>query len=328
MAPNADSGDRVLLYRGGAAVSSFLGAFGGALRETRLTAALGYLIALRPQQFADILGFRGRVLAVSVEPEDERGRTDIEIKTTHGKCVVEGKVSFADPTRQVLGYAAKWRVVLSPQPVFTNGTRGRVRCLSWQSIADHLRHVSRRSGHPFKSFSLDMIRHLEEHNMARQEKAVEVFAREINNERTLALFLKTRMYTCVYERSSSLPKAMYFAPHFGAAIAREHPGISQGISYIARIEKLVVVGSLPELLEAVRQEQGKSWEMLHRAAIVACLSRQWKGKRRKESKSVLLLGEPRLVFNPPVKKTALQKGSGWLSRRTFSFDELFAAWRK
>jgi len=42
----------------------------------------------------------------------------------------------------------------------------------------------------------------------------------------------------------------------------------------------------------------------------------------------LLLGAPRLVFNPPVKKGNLQKGTGWLSRRFFSFDELFAAWGK
>jgi hypothetical protein len=39
----------------------------------------------------------------------------------------------------------------------------------------------------------------------------------------------------------------------------------------------------------------------------------------------LLLGEPRLVFNPSIRKERLQKGKGWLSRRFFSFDELFAA---
>ena len=40
----------------------------------------------------------------------------------------------------------------------------------------------------------------------------------------------------------------------------------------------------------------------------------------------LFLSKPRLVFNPPVLKDNLQKGKGWLSKRTFSFDELFEAW--
>jgi hypothetical protein len=42
----------------------------------------------------------------------------------------------------------------------------------------------------------------------------------------------------------------------------------------------------------------------------------------------VFLETPRLVFNPAIKKTNLQSGSGWLSRRTFSFDELFQAWGK
>jgi hypothetical protein len=33
-----------------------------------------------------------------------------------------------------------------------------------------------------------------------------------------------------------------------------------------------------------------------------------------------------LVFNPPVQKENLQRGSGRLSKRFFSFDNLFAAW--
>jgi hypothetical protein len=41
--------------------------------------------------------------------------------------------------------------------------------------------------------------------------------------------------------------------------------------------------------------------------------------------NLLLLGESRLVFNPPVWKENLQSGKGFLSRRFFSFDELLEA---
>jgi hypothetical protein len=43
-------------------------------------------------------------------------------------------------------------------------------------------------------------------------------------------------------------------------------------------------------------------------------------------RNFLFLGEPRLVFNPAVKKEQLQKGKGWLSKRYLTFDELFRAW--
>ncbi len=39
------------LRRGGNVVSTITGAFGQSLRETRLTALLGYLIALAPERF-------------------------------------------------------------------------------------------------------------------------------------------------------------------------------------------------------------------------------------------------------------------------------------
>ena len=45
-------------------------------------------------------------------------------------------------------------------------------------------------------------------------------------------------------------------------------------------------------------------------------------------RNVLFLSTPRLVFNPPVLKKNLVKGYGWLAKRFFAFDELFAAWGK
>ena len=77
--------------------------------------------------------------------------------------------------------------------------------------------------------------------MIQTNKSVEIYAREVNNEETLALFLKAQMYGCRYEKSSRLAEAHYFAPHFGQQIARNHPGVRVGISYIASIERVEVV---------------------------------------------------------------------------------------
>ena len=105
--------ERIDLLRSGSVVSSFAGAFGSALRETRLTAMLGYLIALEPERFCDIFAFRGRPLSVSLETRHASDRSDILIETTKGRGVIEAKVTAADPFRQALKYSAKWRVLLT-----------------------------------------------------------------------------------------------------------------------------------------------------------------------------------------------------------------------
>jgi hypothetical protein len=83
--------ERIDLLRCGSVMSSFAGAFGSALRETRLTAMLGYLIALEPERFCNIFAFRGRPLSVSLETHHESDRSDILIDTTAGRGVIEAK---------------------------------------------------------------------------------------------------------------------------------------------------------------------------------------------------------------------------------------------
>jgi hypothetical protein len=158
--------------------------------------------------------------------------------------------------------------------------------------------------------------------MIKNREPVEIYAREINEEKTLALFLKGRMYGCHYAESSRLPEAIYFAPHFGQAIANEHPGVHVGISYIARIESLEVVDSWDDLLSITRAVRGKQW-LAKRKYLLDAIHNTWRWNIRRY---FLYLSAPRLVFNPPVEKERLQKGSGWLSKRFLSFDELFDAW--
>ncbi len=95
--------------------------------------------------------------------------------------------------------------------------------------------------------------------MIKKTNSVEIYAREINNEESLNLFLKARVYRCKYQASSSLPEALYFAPHFGRSIANAHPGVKQGISYVARIDAVEVVDSWKEMLSVVSSVRGKTW---------------------------------------------------------------------
>lgn len=252
-----NDGEQVALLRGGSQVSSLLGAFGRGLRETRLTAFLGYLIAQQPESFRDLLGFDGDVGEVGLETTEDGGRTDILIDTPRGRCVVEAKVTASDPHKQAHRYDARWRVVLSSL-ASTAGRGKRIRYVSWQKLADHLTALSKEKAQPFKGLCLELVHHLEEHRMIRVDP-VEIYAREINNEVTLSLFLHARVYTCAFERGSRLGEAMYFAPHFGAHIARLHPGVNQGISYIAKVEDVGVANSWKETHAYILQHRGKVW---------------------------------------------------------------------
>jgi hypothetical protein len=317
---------RIDLLRSGSVVSSLAGAFGNELRETRLTAMLGYVIALEPDRFCDIFAFRGRPLSVSLETRHAADRSDILIETTAGRGVVEAKVSAADPFRQSLKYPAKWRVLLTEHAASGKQTRLRgVKYLRWHDLVEPLRQLAQSKDNRVRFVSRDLLNYLEEHVMIQTKESVknEIYAREINNEETLAVFLKAHMYGCYYQQGSRLAETRYFAPHFGQRIARNHPGVQVGVSYVARIERVEVVERWKDFMQAVREVRGKHWLNSHMPLLRPLLQAWgWEGAKR----NVLFLGTPRLVFNPPVLKENLQKGSGWLSKQYFSFDILFAAW--
>ncbi len=316
--------ERIDLLRSGSVVSSFAGAFGSALRETRLTAMLGYVIALEPERFCDIFAFRGRPLSVSLETRHASDRSDILIETTAGRGVIEAKVTATDPFRQALKIPAKWRLLLTEYTA--SGKQKRlhgVKYLRWRDLEETLQQLARSPDNRVRFVSRDLLNYLGEHGMLKINKSVEIYVREINKEDALSLFLKAQMYGCNYQKRSQLAKALYFAPCFGKQIACSHPGVRVGISYIARIERVEVVETWKDLLQAVREVMGKRW-LNGNMPLLHPLHRGWNWRDTK--RSFLFLSTPRLVFNPPVPKEKLQKGKGFLGKNSFSFDTLFEKW--
>lgn len=314
--------ERIDLLRGGALVSSLASSFGTGLRETRLTAMLGYLVALEPGRFCELFGFKGTPRSVALETRHKQDRSNILISTTDGVGIVEAKVGHHNPFDQALKYSARWRVLLTEHlPTEKDRSRKDCRYLRWRDLVPLLTNLKKSTRSDVRFLSHDLERYLTEHNMIPKTESVEIYAREINEEKTLSLFLHGQMYGCNYEASSRLPEALYFAPHFGKAIASNHPGVHAGISYVAKIESVEVVETFKELCDVVGQVRGKNWLKKNLTLLQPVTTWDW-AKR----KSFLFLEQPRLVFNPPIDKGNLQKGSGWLSKRVFSFDEFFEAW--
>ncbi len=318
--------EQIDLMRGGDLVSTLTGAFGQSLKETRLTAVLGYLIALHPKPFLDLFGFDGLPQRVSLETQHEHGRSDILVETSQGTGVIEVKVDATDPLEQSRRYPARWIALLTHR-VPRKTTIGRARYVRWQQLAELLQELGRAGRITrLRLLSEDLLSYMEGHHMTQNRTSIEIYAREINEPMTLGLFLKGQLYGCKYEAGSRLAEALYFAPHFGQRIAKEYPGISTGISYIGRIDLVGHATTWPEFRDLVIEHRGKAWWNRHRS-LLQDLRRKWSWNKEAQ-RSLLLLGPPRLVFNPAVRKEGLQAGKGWLSKRFFSFDELYDAWGK
>jgi hypothetical protein len=317
--------EHIPLLRGGGIISSLSGALGRSLKETRLTAILGYLIALAPEQFLKSFQINGIIYSVSLETNHSQGRSDILIETSNGLVVIEAKVYGSNPLKQSMKYPAKWRVLITQyMPSGEEKALKNIRFLQWHDIGELLTELSKSPNPKVKFVSIDLQSYLEDFHMIKAKESVEIYAREINEPDTLVLFLKAKLYGCNYEKNSRLPEALYFAPHFGQRVAGDYPGIHVGLSYIARIETVEVLETWKQLLKTIQLIRGKSWLTKNREFLNP-IHKKWDWKKNK-NRSFLFLGPPRLVFNPPVKKECLQKGKGWLSKRFLSFDDLFSAW--
>ena len=162
--------------------------------------------------------------------------------------------------------------------------------------------------------------------MIKNSESLEIYAREINEPITLELFIKGQIYGCRFEQRNKVAEAQYFAPHFGVWIAKQQPGIFAGISYVARIELVFVATTWREFKDGVCESRGRHWWKSHRK-LMRDLQNDWNWSKNVQ-RSFLLLGEPRLVFNPPIRKENLRRDKSKVVfiPRSFSFDELFAAW--
>ncbi len=311
------------IYRRGNIVSSLGSSFGGSLRETRLTAIIGYLISLAPKPFLNLFGIEAIPIEINLELSEDNGRSDIQIVTKRGKAVIEAKINSIDPLKQAQRYDAKYRVLLTNYKPGGQNTGKKNHYVTWQDIADICCSLRKHSDYRVKFLSQDLITYLGEHKMIRRDDMVEIYAREINEEKTLTLFLHGRLYGCDFKKNSRIAEANYFAPHFGQKIANLHPGISVGISYVAQIERVAIVESIKDVKNIIREIRGKAWLNNNMHLVQPILSSwSWKNVKR----FFLFLEEPRLVFNPAVQKELLQKGKGFLSKQYLTFNELFKAW--
>lgn len=319
--------EEVVLYRGGNPSSSLLNAFGASLRETRITAALGYLISQAPIHFEKLFQMRGHITEVAVEKYQEGDRLDIYINTDKTDYVIESKVNGIDPFRQASRYQAKNKILLTNfVPSGNNTGKDHVIYVRWDNISSVLRELRSSRIPAIKFASDDLLKYMEEHGMTNSSNSNEVYIRELRGE-SIICFLKAGVYGCNYEKNSRITSCRYFTPHFTAQASRDQPAIQQGISYVARINDVFVADSWAAFAKNLKNRNGKVWWRNHKAFLETIRNWNWDNHKQRH---FLILDKPRLVFNPPIRKEFLQahprKGPAMLGKNFFTFDQLFRAW--
>ena len=322
MHPSTES-DSVPLLRAGRVVSGLLGAFGSQLQETRLTGALGYFCSLEPASSAEFFGFPGTPVAISVEHPTEEGRSDIRIETDEGVGIVEAKLGAWDPHDQAIKYPADWRVSLNGIPLTAmDSNSSLVRSISWRQTGLWLQKCRPQCRPISRIVAEEILHHLEDYNMISRQRPVEIYARDLGDADSVRLFLEFGLYLCPFKANSRLAEALYFAPCLSTNGAAVYPGLRAGLSHIARIEQVEVATTLNSAIGFLKGLPRKHFSAKALPAVKGLLhDRKWTAS----GTFVLLLGQRRMLFHPPIPKKLLQRGDGFLSTHFFSFDQLFKA---
>lgn len=333
----------VQLRRGKELVSDIFSAIGD-VRETRLTAALGFLIAKAPHAFGRMfLNGSSIIEEVSIEEPEDHSRYDVVIRTSTKLIIVEAKVGYLQAPFQIRRYVRALRKQEGKRTFLYLLDQGSERlqteieqirkefpkCLvypkTWAEIGIVIDRECRskklqRTAPQVVAIGQELVKHLKENQMA-ESNGKEVYIRQLSGD-SLELFFRYQIYKCQSKFAKSALQHLYFAPLFTARAPRDFAArsmlpIEKGLSYFARIERGRVVrrNQVLEYLKAAghRDPRHAASEILRQTKMKEFL--------------VLVLGEIYQLFQTPLSSRKLGV-KGMLSQKTATFQELFAVARK
>ncbi|MEK7466360.1 MAG: hypothetical protein AAB074_03005 [Planctomycetota bacterium] len=340
------------VFRADKQVTSFLSAL-GSVRETRLTAALGFLCGRFPEALLPALGLRNhRQYQVRVEETDEGDRFDLLFDSERDPVVLEGKLGLRQRFDQLEDYVRSVRkkygrrpglVIVDDGSWHAQGLSDLSRTLArqvkwlkrrtWDDIAAACSRI-RGLRSPAKAdpvgygIACDLLTHLEAEGMTKNESK-EIYTRDVSDPESATMFFRHQIWTCQPRFLNSAQGNLYFAPYFTARAQWALKEITvvpfgEGISYLARIEQIQVV-PMSDLRPFLRANGVDAY------LRVSELVRRYMGGKET---LVMLLGPPYLVFPAPVTKDQLSRAeiknrftAGTMGSRSLTLEELLAASR-
>lgn len=336
------------LTRSAEDVGSFLSVL-GALRETRLTATLGFLIARFPDDFGPLLGLKITAAdEISIEETDGGDRYDVLIKNSGDEHIIEGKIGLSQRPDQLLRYIKSRQKRGRPKPALTvvddgseflqsrqqafQKVRQNVRSLhfvTWNEIAAVCHTVTRRKKNLIRDplgaiVAQDLANHLKENHMT-TEPHPEIYLRDVSDVPSVRLYFQHHIYKCQSKFYNSARGNLYFAPYFTGPTAERVSEVNlvpvgEGISFISQVKSVQVVAKkdvLAFLKERKHPSPKEAAEIIRKSV-------------REKDIVLMLLGEPRLLFMSPVTKKKLDEkvggfGRGAMGSKSCTLDDLLKA---
>jgi hypothetical protein len=308
--------------------NDLLSSFGQNIKETRLTSYLGYLFSLDITELNFYFGIDNPIQNIFIEKYLETQRSDIIISTIKKHIIIEAKINNSDTSNQLSKQLSEYKKKIKGKIELISLTRNnrtfknnKIKSKSWNEIYDCLTSTKFKTAKQ-RILCEEFMKHLSNSGLVTVPEK-EVYARDVNKEPYLSLFIKGHLYFCKY--NENIYKCSYFAPYFGNQISIISPGVIEGMSYIAQIYNHLEVNSYSDLKQAIIKHIKKK----KLKSIIPNLDEKLKEIKsdskydEKQPHTLLLLNKPRLLFNPPIDKKSLQDGTGWLSKNYYEFEELF-----
>lgn len=310
-------------------VGNLLSAMGG-LKETRLSAILGYLIHLCPDVAEDLFGISQPIESISLEPRSENGkdRYDVVVSNARGSHIIEVKID-GHTSSQLKRYRKANR------RLYTIGARLRSHAVekiegkyfaSWQQLVHVLerkKRKGRRADPYFNGLVDDLVDHLREHLMVKGTFE-DVYIRDLSGE-SVEIYFNQGLYKFQPKFFDKAKNARYFAPYLTMSNSRGEresvfSALGVGISYLSKVVEryLVSESDLVDLLKKHKYTR-KDIDFIYNTF-------KWK-KTSKRQHGVLLLEKPMRIFQRPVTKTDLwgEGSTGAMPSMFLDFGELIAA---
>ncbi|HOW26924.1 MAG TPA: PD-(D/E)XK nuclease family protein [Elusimicrobiota bacterium] len=331
------------LFRADKRIYSIFSAFGN-IKETNITAAIGYLISTFPNAFRDtFLGKRENIEEVHIEQVTENGeRFDIVLMTNMRTIVIEAKLGLKQDEKQIKKYVRRLEKEEHRKGLtvylldhgsrhasqwikeFRNALPGRIKVehVIWDDIYNQLCRImkyKRNKNDNNRAYCIteELCSYMEENDMIQQSRK-EIYVRDLSGA-SIELFFKYRIYKCQPEYLPSAQGSAYFAPHFTSRAPadfaeRSMIKIERGISWIAPIVDTNILkrNEIETFLKSKMHPQFKE------------ATKEIFRETSRGEVMILLLEEPFLAFLTPISKKKLGI-HGAMGSRVFTFKDLFTA---
>lgn len=315
------------LKRGSKQITNILSSF-GSIRETNISAMLGYLIHVNPIIAAKLFGVELPLKSVNLELRSDLGqdRYDIVITSSTKTIVVEVKIANHSP-EQLRRYSE------SGKKLFSIGSRLQRHLIDrsfhknfvdWEMVCATLNNVKLKgtqSDQFYNKLADDFCLHLKENNMIR-DSLEDVYTRDLSGT-SVDMYFTQHIYKCQAKYYEKAKNSRYFAPYFTGANGKNASTLVKslgiGISFVSKINSSALA-SEKEIYGAL-----KTLNYSNRDISLIFDAFKWKPNSSREH-TILFLDEPLRLFQRPVTKYDFWEiPGGAMPSMSIDFGDLIAA---